>query len=884
MRRTHLLSALALAANLTAFPNTGLSESIGNEMCEAGKHRLLPAPLADKPGRKYARDRLIDVQHLALDVTPNFRTRTVAGTCRIQFTPIAKPLAELTLDAVDLTVEDIHVEGATLADRQSTEEKLILTFAQPVAPGTAASVTVRYRAQPERGLYFRTPEMGYPATDEQVWSQGEAEQHRFWFPCYDYPNERFTSEITCHVPEGMEVVSNGSLLGKDRDAAGLVAWHWKQAQPHVNYLIALAAGRFHRIDDKIGNLPLAMLVPASRAPQAAAAFTDTRAVIDFFQREIGVPFPWDKYYQVYCHDFVAGGMENTSCSFMAESLLFADDTEQLHTVRGLDAHEAAHQWFGDLVTCRDWAHLWLNEGFASYYTCLFEGEKLGPDGLKISLWKEAQRVLGAVAGGDTKPIVWRDYTDPMFQFDYRAYPKGAWVLHMLRSQLGADLYRKAIKSYLESHRGGIVTTDDLQQALEDVTGLSFDRFFDQWVFHGGVPEINVSYSWDAGAKIAKLTVRQTQKVSDQVPLFQFPLPLRFFTKAGDGAAGTVVDRTVEIARAEEDFYIPLAAQPELLRVDPDYTVLARVSFTPPNEMLKRQLDSDVIGRLLAVKLLADRKDDDAVKMLAGVLAGDASHAVRQEAIDALRKIDTPPARRALVEAPSQQDARVRLALVGALDERIEPEAAAALSAMAAQERNPEVLGRIVAAMADQPGTDVRQWLGHTSFRDDVATSVIEALRARDERSAVDAVIARLKAQTPGFSSRDLGQALDTVAFLARRQPDRSGPLAFLTGYLQDPRETVRTSAARALGTLGDARARSVLAPLTTLSRPFIDPVRDAADKALAKLDSEDSSTGEVQSLLRKMQELQRRTDELQQKLEKLEKRPLAPAAADEKAK
>lgn len=145
-------------------------------------------------------------------------------------------------------------------------------------------------------------------------------------------------------------------------------------------------------------------------------------------------------------------------------------------------------------------------------------------------------------------------------------------------------------------------------------------------------------------------------------------------------------------------------------------------------------------------------------------------------------------------------------------------------------------------------------------------------------------MARLRTPNAGFSTRDLGRGLETVAFLARKQADRSAPLAFLTGYLQDPRENLRSAAARALGTLGDARARAVLAPLTSLNKPYNDPVRDAADKALAKLDAEDNSTAEVQSLLRKMQDLQRRTDELQQKMEKLEKRPLAPAPPDEKPK
>src|SRR5690606_17940597 len=143
----------------------------------------------------------------------------------------------------------------------------------------------------------------------------------------------------------------------------------------------------------------------------------------------------------------------------------------------------------------------------------------------IGLWNEAQRVINA--SPDTKPIGWRDYGDPMMQFDYRAYPKGSWVVHMLRSRLGPDLFRQGSKVYLEKHRDGIVTTEDLQKALEEVSGLSFDRFFDQWLHHGGIPEIAAEYAWDGAAKQAKLTIKQTQKITDQVPVFHFPLPVRF---------------------------------------------------------------------------------------------------------------------------------------------------------------------------------------------------------------------------------------------------------------------------------------------------------------------------------------------------------------------
>jgi aminopeptidase N len=644
----------------------------------------------------------------------------------------------------------------------------------------------------------------------------------------------------------------------------------------VNYLVALAVGHFTKLEDSIDGLPLAVLVPPSNAAEVANTFLDTKKILGFFQKEIAVPFPWAKYFQVYCHDFVAGGMENTSASFMAESLIFSSASEQLRTLHELDAHETAHQWFGNLVTCRDWAHLWLNEGFASYYTLLYEHEKNGPDGFAHGLWEAAERVLGAAP--DNKPMVWRDYADPMQQFDYRAYPKGAWVLHMLRSQLGPDLYREAIKTYLARHHNGIVTTDDLQQALEDVSGLSFDQFFDQWVYHGGHPELAVDYGWDADTKMARLSVRQTQAVSPQVPLFRLPLPVRFALPGG-----AVKEVNLDVSAASEDFYVSLPAAPEMIRIDPNYTVLAKVAFAPPGDMFTRQLTrGDMLGRFFAVQALGGKNDDESVKQLASVLANDAFWAVRHEAVKALRKINTPAARDALLAAPTQPDARVRQEWVEALGSQFTPQAAARLTRLASEEKNPDVLASVLTAFGAHPGASPADFLNQDSYRQTVSLAAIQSLRARDEQTAAPAVLARLqaiRATAPGVPAprgHAYGAALDALAFLSRKQPDPSTTVAFLTSHLTDPREGHRAAAAKALGTLGDARARAALTALTSIRKPFNDPVRNAAEASLVRLASLQTGAPELQDLVQRLQEQQKKLDELNDKIQKLEKKA-APA-------
>ena len=838
--------------------------------CRHCEKHLLPQPIKLVAGRKYARDRRIDILHLKLDVTPDFAKRTVAGTTTMTFKPIALPLAELELDAVGLAIFEVNARGATVAEYEVTNEKLIVTFASPIAPDAEITLTVRHSAQPENGLYFRTPEMGYQDGDTQVWSQGEAELHRFWFPSYDYPNERFTSEVVCHVPKGMQVISNGTLQSEKPGKDGLTTFHWLQDKPHVNYLIALAAGHFHKIEDKTGQLPLALLVPPSHEKQAASAFTDTRKIIDFYQKEIGVPFAWDKYWQVYCLDFIAGGMENTSCTFEAAGMLFNSDTEELRTLHRLDAHETAHQWFGDLVTCRDWAHLWLNEGFASYYTILYEEQKLGTDAMKYSLWLEAEDVFRY---NDTRPIVWRDYGDPMQQFDSRAYPKGAWVLHMLRSQLGPDLFRKCIKTYLDRHRNGIVGTDDLQDVVEEISGLSFDQFFDQWLYHGGVPELKIDQSWDAASKQAKITVRQTQKLSEQVRLFRLPLPVSFKV----AGRKEPLHFTMDVSKDVEDFHFVLPAQPELVRIDPDYTVLAKISFKPPGPMLDKQLESDVIGRLLAVQSL----DQKHIAKLGQILRQDTFHAVRSEAAKTLAKIGEPDARAELIKSSAnQQHAQTRREVVRALASLHTPESRETLWKMASSEKNPEILATLIESWGARPGEPevnqaLKKHLNGSSYQSVIELAAIKALRAQDDESAAPAVLARLQ-QPHDIHGRGIGSAFDALAFLCRRPTNthRDAVRDFLAEKLSDPRRDWRIAAAKALGTLRDPKALGLLDLLLAISSgDRIDPVREAAAKAAQDIRASLDSPADLKKLWDRVQQLQKKSEDQQKEIEALKKKP-----------
>lgn len=875
--------ALLLAFVLTAIPSMRAEFHLhgGWEVCACKAHLRAAVPFepdADHAGngRQYARSREIDVKHVKLDLSPDFARRSLAGVATLTFAPIAQPLSSLRLDAVDLRIASIEASVPVTA-WQAGDKAVTITFAQPIAAGSEASVTVTYSAEPRDGWYFRTEAMGYPKGDDHFWTQGQPEKHRHWFPGYDYPNERFTSEVICRVPKGMTVVSNGRLI-EQGTIGDQTLFHWKQEQEHVNYLISVVGGHFQKLEGRHGELPLAFLTPPSEFAVAENSFRDTAAILAFFEREIGVKFPWAKYYNICVTDFVAGGMENTSVTTLTTHTLFSAESENLRTSHRLDAHEVAHQWFGDLLTCKDWSHLWLNEGFATFYTHLYDEHKSGVEEMRYRLWLDAQGIL---SNPDEKPIVWRGYRDPFEQFDYRVYPKGAWVLHMLRSQTGPELFRKSIAAYLEKNRNGNVVTQDLVDAFEEVTGRSWDEFFDQWVFHGGEPMLKAAYAWDQARGQAKLSIQQTQKTGPGVLLFDFPLPVRFVDDQG-----AVHDFTVRIHETAEDFFFDLPSAPKIVRLDPDLTVLAGIDFTPPPPLLAAQLENgaDMMGRLIAAKSLGGRTDAQSIGQLKKALATDAHYGVRIEAARSLAKTHSPEALAALLASLDQPDARARQEVVAGIGKFYTEPAFAALRDLIGTEKNPDIVADAIAALGKFPQEQTRETLiaalDRQSYRHRIGAAAIQALRTQGDPAAAATVAAHLKAAEPRFTSRDFGTALDALAYLARQQEDgpREETRRFLAGYLDHPKETLRRSAIGALGTLEDPRSLGAL-------RTFVDagnadlPEAKAAEEAIRKLNSEKGQADEVKDLRREVLDLQKELKSLREGLDAVKKQ-----AAPEPAK
>jgi len=816
--------------------------------------------------RKYAPDRQVDVLRIKIDVTPDFDKQTIAGETTLTFAPISKPVRQLRLDATRLRISAV-AGSQKVADYTATDKELTVLFARPIPVGQKTSLTLRYTCEPKQGIYFRTEAMGYPKGDDHLWTQGEPHEARHWFPCFDYPNERASTEVICRVPPAMTVLSNGRVVSETIDPpSGLKVVHWRQEKPHVSYLVCLVAGHFHKLEKSHGDLKLRFFSQPSLAEHAANSFADTDQIMAYFEQEIGVPFPWDKYDQVTIRDFNSGGMENTTLTTLTHRTIFSSATENIYSSRGLDAHETAHQWFGDYVTCEDWSHLWLNEGFATYYTHLYKGHRLGRDELLYGLYRDAtNRVL--TRSEDPRPIVYREYARAWDQFDFRAYPKGSWVLHMLRSQLGENVYRQAIKRYLEKHALTSVVTADLVAELEDASGKSLDRFFDQWVYHGGCPHLKVTYRWLPEKKLAHVHVKQTHKVTKDILQFHLPTTVRF---QGEGYQ---VDHAIEIDDAQQDFYIPLTAQPNLVRFDPEYTLLANIEFNKPQAMLEEQLtqNEDVIGRILAAHALAKKENQQAVEALAGALKSDYFYGVRIAASEALGKLHTDEAFDALLNALAQTDARVRLRVVQDLGRFYRPEARDKLLTIAASERNPAIAAEAVELLGKfgepQVVKNVSAALDADSFDDAVALAAVNAIGKLRDVSLRERMLEVLRRRRGEFGGRKYARCLPIVARLWQDAEDRTPALELLQAGLRDPARRVRQAAATALGDLGDSRALPVL---TDLADTYNERVAEAAEASIKKINKESpQSPAEVAELRDLVRELRKQQKELQESVDAL---------------
>ncbi|MHC4956324.1 MAG: M1 family aminopeptidase, partial [Planctomycetota bacterium] len=607
----------------------------------------------------FAADRPLDVIHLQLVGGIDLEQQTFVGNARLDIKAL-RDVKTVRLDAVNLKVESVKLVGAEPGKSKAlkfanTGQELQIELPRKLGRGTAFSLEIIYSVhKPEKGLYFFKPTEAEPKVPYQVWTQGETLEARHWIPITDQPNERLTSELVIACDPKYDVLSNGrKVVEKTTDSKKIV--HWKQEKDHVPYLITLVVGKFAILKETWRGKELSYWVPPHRKGDAMRSFANTKRMMDLFSDRIGVEYPWAKYAQVVVEQFGWGGMENTSATTLNERTLHDERAHLDYSSDGLVAHELAHQWFGDLLTCKEWAHTWLNEGFATYFEALWAEHDRGEDAFRYNLRGKAR---GAINGGKSKPIVWRQYKGPWEQFDSRAYPKGAWVLHMVRRRLGDQDWWRAVNHYVTKHAHGVVETKDLRIAIEESTGHTFERFFHDWTARPGHPVVELSHRWIPGKNLMEVRVRQKQKSA----AFHFPLRLEYHVR------GTRLGIDLDVTEKDTRTMVPLPARPDLVRADPEYSVLMELTEKKARDWWQAQLqrDPDPIARIRAAEHFGGIKKAGDRKLLIGAFAKESFWGVQAEIATALGKSGGDLSRDALLAAIGTPHPKTRKAVIDAL--------------------------------------------------------------------------------------------------------------------------------------------------------------------------------------------------------------------------
>lgn len=837
---------------------------------------------------RYARDQVVDITHIALAIELDIPGRAIHGVCSLTMVPIAATIRHVELDAAELDIHRVTVAGEEIPFRHDGDRLRIgLERARPVMHDADVDepvvVDIEYSGHPRRGLYFIAPDAGYPDKPRQVWSHGQESDARFWFPCFDAPHQKASSEMIVTLPSRFFALSNGVLVD-DQISGDVRRLHWQLAMPHSCYLITLVVGELVAIEDRWRDVPVLYYASPGREHDVVRTLRRTPEMLEFFSRAFDTPYPYPSYAQVFVSDFHFDGMENASATTLSDEFLLTERAALDGDHEALVAHELAHQWFGNLVTCRDWGESWLQEGFATYAEYLWREHRDGRDAAALELDDWASEYFTEDREGYRRRVRTKVYDHTFAMFDHHAYNKGGRVIHMLHRILGDDGFRRSIAAFLARHgagrrngsRGaGVVETHDLIRAVESATGRALDWFFDQWIVQGtGYPELTIRHEWDADQGQACLWIEQVQQVTSDTPLFRLPARVRYRVGQRDE------DRAIEITRQRERLIVALEEEPSQVIFDPGKHLLAQVEFDKPVLMLAAELSgaSEAIDRIDAARALAARGGHQAVRALIQALRDDRFWAVRAAAATALGEIGGGVAREALIAALARP-------AMSAGDHRTRRRVVEALGMMTGDERAGETLAALVergdasgvveaeACLAlgksrhPRAGAMLRQVVQRPSVDDGVRSLAYAGLAAARDRRAVPLLrAATVHGQPPQGRYAALSALARLAAGLDEREAREVRELA--ESLLDDRDKRMQDAAVEALRTI--AHRDSIAALQRLVDRELHGPLQQQAQAVIRALEhgravqeSLDAMRDELARMKQEMSGLVERIDHLE---------------------
>ena len=666
---------------------------------------------------QYSPSRYFKVDYMTLSIKPNLKDeKNNLENCqeKLDITTLTD-LNQILLDIAEIKVNSVNLSGNNSnkinnkikidfndGDKDNPD-KLIITLSETIKKGTSLSLIINYSAgfdidkkslgKPRSGFHFINHDESHCSKSFQAWTQGEANESRYWFPCLDDPQVKFPREIHVTVPEDYIVISNGVKENVVEHFNGNnikeKEWIWKESEPISTYLTSIVIGKFknktiqyrsNRNDESIRLEYYWSEEIEKRKYDPMLTYGDTPNFLKFFEKYLGVDYPYKKYSQVAVEDFDYGGMENASCTTLEGEVFHDENALPNYTFDDeVVIHELAHQWFGDLVTCKDWSHLWLNEGFATYFESLYlDKEYINNKSAKSSRDEFYYYLITSIIDvymSETlqykHPLVTKVYKHPDDLLDGHTYQKGGSILHMLRSEIGDENFSNSLKNYLTSYRNKSVETDDLRKVMEDESAISLEKFFDQWVYRKGHPvlDIDLVLSKDELKVIIKqinqsinnqnlikkgILVNDPKAIEplvDEQDVFEFPLEVKLYFADSEPKLFKLninknnYEHSIKLEKGYEQTLQFISIDPELkiLKEISSYKVVDQVNEGSNKKfssllMLMKQLKhgETVVERIDAARLLkTESPSKDTINSIKDSIVNDPFYGVSLESINTI---------------------------------------------------------------------------------------------------------------------------------------------------------------------------------------------------------------------------------------------------------
>jgi aminopeptidase N len=515
----------------------------------------------------YPRQPGLDAEHYVFRLVIDDTKPDISGEATVRFRFAAAGVTSVGLDLASpagdkgMTVGSVTM-GTAAVPFTHTANRLTLTLPSAPAAGDRRQFTVKYAGVPANGLRLIKNKYGEWSAFSENWPN----RAREWLPMIDHPSDKATSEFVITAPSKYQVVANGLLIEEVDLPGGQRLTHWRQGVPISSWLNAVGVAPFYvHYAGRVRGVELSTWVAPQDKDAGPIYFEGpARQALEFYSEFVG-PYAYEKLANVAAAG-IGGGTEHASAIFYGEKGVRAAPNTNLV------AHEIAHQWFGNAVTERDWDDVWLSEGFATYFTHLFNEHYSGRDAMVAGLKRDITTVLNAERTSPDTPVVHRNLADMSRVLNRFVYQKGGWVLHMLRDRIGTEAFWRGIREYYRRYMNGSASTDDLRHVMEDVSGQDLRWFFAQWLNRPGVPRLEGSWQYDATNKRVIVTITQT------VAGEPFRLPIDIGLVATAGAIPRI--EKVELTAVTASFTISAETEPSSVELDPNTWLLCEKAAGP----------------------------------------------------------------------------------------------------------------------------------------------------------------------------------------------------------------------------------------------------------------------------------------------------------------